>query len=196
MENAEHKTDVRGRKAPSLADLAAKPLRRSGQTIKAGTYPALFTGFGEPFWYQETFQGRRPVEKLGMRLYYIIRMPNGECERVSERVNLGKGDPLAVNIKSTLYKRLRAYAGDNEAVIRTDGTFGEGVTLESFIMKPLILGLKVNVSKKNPDREFVNVENASAAMEGLKYPSKEEADALAASVLDEEEEAEGEDIPF
>lgn len=174
-EKQETKTDntssSSGKKAPKLSDLMV-PLARTGNDIPTGTYPGLFTGFGEPFYYTEKFKDKKAEEKLCLRLYYLVRLNNGEIERQSERVTLGR-DPKSVNIKSKLYKRLRVISNNDETLMTKDGAFGPNITFASFTNKPLILGLK---TVEKGDRVFTNVDTASAPSLPLAYPTSEDAE--------------------
>lgn len=186
----ENKVASSGRTAPSLADLAAAPLQRSGQEIKAGTYPALFTGFGEPYYQSKSFKGSKPVEKLYVRQYFLLRMANGELERISDAVTLGS-DPKLVNIKSTLYTRLRAFANNNETILAKDGAFATGVNLLSFDHSPVIINVKVT---EKDGKAYTNIESCAPASLPLNYPTKEEAEAMAHHAAPSEDE--NADVPF
>lgn len=186
----EGKVSEAGKKAPSLEELASAPLKRAGQEVKAGTYPGLFCGFGEPYYQSKSFKGSKPVEKLYVRQYFILRMPNGECERVSDPVALG-ADPKVIHIKSTLYARLRAFSNNNEAVIAKDGAFAEGINLKSFDHSPVIINIKVN---EKEGKSFTNIESCAPASLPLNYPTKEEAEALNHKEAEPEVDENG--IPF
>lgn len=185
----ENKVSESSKKAPSLEELASAPLKRAGQEVKAGTYPGLFCGFGEPYYQSKSFKGSKPVEKLYVRQYFLIRMPNGECERISDPVALG-ADPKVIHIKSTLYVRLRAFSNNDEKVIAKDGSFAEGINLKSFDHSPVIINIKVN---EKDGKSFTNIESCAPASLPLNYPTKEEAEALQTA---HKEADDGEDVPF
>lgn len=166
------KVSSTGKRAPSLSDLNSAPLSRAGNAIPSGSYAALFTGFGEPFYFTEKFKDKKPEEKLCIRMYYLLRLNKGDAiERQSERVTLGR-DPKIINIKSKLYKRLRAISNEDDKIMDKEGAFSLGITLQSFLLKPVLLTIK-EVSKPN-GQVFVNVENASAPNLPLNYPTAED----------------------
>lgn len=179
-----------GRKAPSLAEIAETPLKCAGQEIKAGSYPAMFVGFGEPFYQSKSFKGSKATEKLYVRQYFLLRMPNGEIERISDSVALG-ADTKIINIKSNLYGRLRAFSNNNEAIMTKEGSFATGINLAAFNHSPVIINVKV---AEKDGKSYANIESCVPASLPLNYPTKEEAEAMAYHASEDSENVG--DIPF
>lgn len=175
MENGTDETKSGGRKPAdfNMAGFMDDEAASTGVDIKAGQYPARFVKFGEPFMLDGKFK-----EQLVVDLIYAVRLKDGEIGIVKQLVNMPP-NAKAINVRSNMFKALKAIA---PALIESDGKkIKKGTKISAFCGHQCQVTVAVN------DRDWPFVEAVSSEVEGLKYPTAEEAKTAAEG---------SQDVPF
>lgn len=165
------------KEAPTKSRLEAamdQEIQVTGAEIPPGSYPAILVGFSEPWEMDNTKSKFRKEGDADTKTVFELEFALYDKEGVPallESLCAFPDDGLA-NRRSTLYKTLKALATGSTLINEASGAFAKGTKLSSFVGKRCVL-----VVKKN-DKDWPSVENIAPGMDGLKYPTMEEAKAI------------------
>lgn len=157
--------------AVDLDNLLDGDATATGSDIAPGTYPGVLRGFSKPFLLTSQFGTTTNFE-----LQFVIRNKEGEPATVDYLCSVPENGPGNINIRSNLYKALKGLSGES---FDKKGKFMKGVKLRSFVGKRAMV-----IVEKN-DKDFPKIVAIAPEMDGLKYPTKKEIEALI-----------GGDVPF
>ena len=164
-------------------------LKRTGDDIPEGTYPARLVSLGNfrEMASAERFGGKK---RLMMDCNFAIRLrgkgKDGKDGKVTA-CNYLCAVPVngKAHIRSNAYKLLKALAAGDEKLLSRTGEFGEGITLKSFFNRTAVVTIEIRANEEGGEG-FPNIKTIAPPMDGLPYPTEKEAS----------ETDTGEDIPF
>ncbi len=157
--------------APSLRTIMEAPLKATGADIPAASYGATLLGYGDPFMIAVAEKFKKPgqPEKRAVFEANFAIFVKDQITEISYLIPVPDGG--ATNRKSNLFKMLRALGGSDPKLFNAEGEVfaSPNVKLVDFVGKTCVL------SVKKSDKDFPQVESVGKPMDGVKYPSLEDA---------------------